>query len=214
MIFFQSENTTTKYSHHLYLKFTIIIQCKSCTCKETHITESSKLVTSISMSSQLETELFLLWLVQLLRQLHLVPESPPMEAGRSSFLYLTLLFWNQIFTCFSDSCRQVAISIRLNLDRYMLAANSLSSSKSWVEVKAVLIRLLESLEEISWFGDFSVGWGLGVESLLLVGEVFKTGDEWPLPECFELGVKDWGDKRCCNIGGTTLGREATGRSGA
>lgn len=59
-----------------------------------------------------------------------------------SFLCFTLRFWNQIFTCFSDKFRYVAISMRLSLDRYMLEVNSLSSSKSCVLVKAVRMRLL------------------------------------------------------------------------
>lgn len=59
-----------------------------------------------------------------------------------SFLCFTLRFWNQIFTCFSDKFRYVAISMRLSLDRYMLEVNSRSSSKSCVLVKAVRMRLL------------------------------------------------------------------------
>lgn len=59
-----------------------------------------------------------------------------------SFLCFTLRFWNQIFTCFSDKFRYVAISMRLSLERYMLEVNSRSSSKSCVLVKAVRMRLL------------------------------------------------------------------------
>lgn len=59
-----------------------------------------------------------------------------------SFLCFTRRFWNQIFTCFSDKFRYVAISMRLSLERYMLAVNSRSSSKSCVLVKAVRMRLL------------------------------------------------------------------------
>lgn len=59
-----------------------------------------------------------------------------------SFLCFTRRFWNQIFTCFSDKFRYVAISMRLSLDRYMLEVNSRSSSKSCVLVKAVRMRLL------------------------------------------------------------------------
>lgn len=64
------------------------------------------------------------------------------DSGTPSFLYFTRRFWNQIFTCFSDKLRYVAISIRLRRDRYILAENSLSSSRSWVLVKAVRILLL------------------------------------------------------------------------
>lgn len=59
-----------------------------------------------------------------------------------SFLCFTLRFWNQIFTCFSDKFRYVAISMRRSLERYMLDVNSRSSSKSCVLVKAVRMRLL------------------------------------------------------------------------
>lgn len=59
-----------------------------------------------------------------------------------SFLCFTRRFWNQIFTCFSDKFRYVAISMRLSLERYMLEVNSRSSSKSCVLVKAVRMRLL------------------------------------------------------------------------
>lgn len=59
-----------------------------------------------------------------------------------SFLCFTRRFWNQIFTCFSDKFRYVAISMRLSLERYILEVNSRSSSKSCVLVKAVRMRLL------------------------------------------------------------------------
>lgn len=59
-----------------------------------------------------------------------------------SFLCFTRRFWNQIFTCFSDKFRYVAISMRLSLERYMFEVNSRSSSKSCVLVKAVRMRLL------------------------------------------------------------------------
>ena len=59
-----------------------------------------------------------------------------------SFLCLTLRFWNQILTCFSDKFRYVAISMRRSLERYMLEVNSRSSSRSCVLVKAVRMRLL------------------------------------------------------------------------
>lgn len=69
-----------------------------------------------------------------------------------SFLCLTLRFWNQILTCFSDRFRYVAISMRRSLERYMLEVNSLSNSKSCVLVKAVRMRLLLW----SWLLLFSV----------------------------------------------------------
>lgn len=81
--------------------------------------------------------LFLDFDVHVLKQLHFSCVSP-----KSSFLYFTRRFWNQILTCFSDKFRYVAISILLSLDRYMLVLNSLSSSRSWLLVKAVRIRLL------------------------------------------------------------------------
>jgi len=77
--------------------------------------------------------------------------------GRSSFLYFTRRFWNQIFTCFSDSRRLVAISIRRSRDRYMFEANSRSNSNSWVLVNAVRMRFELLLMEL---GDF--GGGVGV----------------------------------------------------
>ncbi len=73
---------------------------------------------------------------QVLRHRHL-SRDPPVP----SFLYFTLRFWNQILTCFSERLRYVAISMRLSRERYMLCANSLSSSRSCVLVNAVRIRL-------------------------------------------------------------------------
>lgn len=105
--------------------------------------------------------LFLLDPEHVLKQQHLPWTSPP----PSSFLYFTLLFWNQILTCFSDSLRHVAISILRNLDRYMFVENSLSSSRSWVLVKAVRIRLeLLSLPGLTLSRSCSCFWGSGLFS--------------------------------------------------
>ncbi len=68
-------------------------------------------------------------------------QRPACSATLSSFLNLTRRFWNQILTCFSDRLRNVAISMRRSRDRYMLAENSLSSSRSCVLVNAVRILL-------------------------------------------------------------------------
>lgn len=111
------------------------------------------------MSSLEEVEPFAFLEPQLLKQQHFPGEFPlTTPLGTSSFLYFTLLFWNQIFTCFSDKRKQVAISIRLSLDRYILEANSLSNSNNCLLVKAVLIRLLDA----SCLGDG----GVGLDSLL------------------------------------------------
>lgn len=104
---------------------------------------SSWLLSSLHDTSQLSVVFFLLEHVR--KQQHLLEvlnEWPSSEYDEllSSFLYLTRLFWNQIFTCFSDSLKWVAISIRRRRDRYMLAENSRSSSSSWVLVNAVRIR--------------------------------------------------------------------------
>lgn len=122
---------------------------KTCPC-----VSSSVCITSMSVSSQEEVDVFFFFDEQVRKQQHFEVGAP--LAGTSSFLYLTLLFWNQILTCFSDNLRQVAISILLNLDKYMFEANSLSSSRSCVLVKAVLILLEES---------FPSGGGVGVEFL-------------------------------------------------
>ena len=55
-------------------------------------------------------------------------------------------------TCFSDSARQVAISILLKRDRYMLCLNSLSSASSCELLKAVLMRFVlnKSSESKLW----------------------------------------------------------------
>uniref|UniRef100_A0A182UJ18 Uncharacterized protein n=1 Tax=Anopheles melas TaxID=34690 RepID=A0A182UJ18_9DIPT len=76
--------------------------------------------------------------------------------GASPFLRLTRRFWNQILTCFSDSRSRVAISMRRNRVRYMLLANSRSSSSSCVLVNAVRMRLLDSSSSIAYVWDRSV----------------------------------------------------------
>lgn len=117
--------------------------------------------------------------VHALEQQHLACPAFKEEPGESSFLYFTLLFWNQIFTCFSDKCRQVAISILLSLDKYMLAENSRSNSRSCVLVNAVLMRLLESLLNslllLKEASDFISG-GVGVDSRLTFGDNRWLGD--------------------------------------
>ena len=82
-----------------------------------------------------------------------VPVSTPL----SSFLYLTRRFWNQIFTCFSDRLRYVAISILRRRDRYILEENSRSRASSCELVNAVRILLLlfwssesASVGDVSW----------------------------------------------------------------
>uniref|UniRef100_A0A8W7PM54 Uncharacterized protein n=1 Tax=Anopheles coluzzii TaxID=1518534 RepID=A0A8W7PM54_ANOCL len=61
-----------------------------------------------------------------------------------------------ILTCFSDSRSRVAISMRRNRVRYMLPANSRSSSSSCVLVNAVRMRLLDSSSSIAYVWDRSV----------------------------------------------------------
>lgn len=64
----------------------------------------------------------------------------------------------------------MAISILRSLDRYMLEANSRSSSNSWVLVKAVLILLLE--ESLAEESRLRFGGGVGVDSRLsLLGDI-------------------------------------------
>lgn len=55
--------------------------------------------------------------------------------------HLALRFWNQIFTCTSDSRREWAICERSVSDRYFLLWNSFSNSSSCSLVKAVRRRL-------------------------------------------------------------------------
>lgn len=90
-----------------------------------------------------------------------------LAVGQSPFLFFTRLFWNllmrkihdksqhdlnissrtyQIFTCFSDNFRRVAISIRRRRVKYWFEENSRSNSRSWVLEKAVRIRLLDESE--------------------------------------------------------------------
>jgi hypothetical protein len=162
----------------------------------------------MSSSQVLLSSLFFLVEAQVLKQQHLLEDKAfPVAAGRSSFLYLTLLFWNQIFTCFSLRRRQVAISILLSLDKYILDENSLSNSNNWVLVNAVLILLLEvSLPE-----GVRRSSGVGVESRLSIGGVFgetqafsgTTGDSLFGDTASLFGV----------ITGNTLGCEATGLMG-
>jgi hypothetical protein len=73
-------------------------------------------------------------------------------------------------TCFSESLRQDAISILRRRDRYMLEANSLSSSSSCVLVKAVRIRLHEP--PLLVFCRSTTGLGLRLDVLAppLIGE--------------------------------------------
>ena len=82
---------------------------------------------------------------------HAVAVHPP---SCTSFLYLTRLFWNQIFTCFSDRRRAAAIWIRRSLDRYMLAANSCSSRSNCVLVNAVRSRFMDTLPPLAPSGDW------------------------------------------------------------
>ena len=62
----------------------------------------------------------------------------------SPFFCFTRRFWNQIFTCFSDNFKLLAISIRRSRVKYWLTENSRSKSSSCLLVKAVRMRLLES----------------------------------------------------------------------
>ena len=72
-------------------------------------------------------------------------------------------------TCFSDNRRQDAISILRRRDKYMFAANSLSSSKSCVLVKAVRIRLHEPPLLVFWRSITGLGLRL-VVAPPLIGE--------------------------------------------
>lgn len=96
--------------------------------------------------------------------------------GRSSFLYFTRRFWNQIFTCFSDKRKLVAISIRRSRDRYMFEANSRSNSNSWVLVNAVRMRFELLLMEL---GDFGGG----------VGVLLRDGDSLGVETSEEKGQR-------------------------
>ena len=80
-----------------------------------------------------------------------------------SFFHFILRFWNQIFTCLSDSCRLCAISILLFLVKYLLKWNSFSSSSICWRVYAVLFRL-ESL---------SINWSIFPE----LGSFIDSGEE-------------------------------------
>lgn len=73
-------------------------------------------------------------------------------------------------TCFSESLRQDAISILRRRDKYMLAANSRSSSRSWVLVKAVRIRLHEPPLFDFWRTNTGLGLRLVVVAPPLIGE--------------------------------------------
>lgn len=67
----------------------------------------------------------------------------------SLFFCFILLFWNQIFTCVSFSCKAEAISILLALVKYLLKWNSFSNSVSCLLVKFVLPVLFKFRRELA-----------------------------------------------------------------
>lgn len=77
---------------------------------------------------------------------------------------------NVRLTCFSESLRQDAISILRRRDRYMLEANSLSSSRSCVLVNAVRMRLHEPPLPVFWRSTTGLGLRLAVVAPPLIGE--------------------------------------------
>jgi hypothetical protein len=87
-------------------------------------------------------------------------------------------FWNFLWlkrtrTCFSERWRQVAISIRRSLDKYMLAENSLSNSKSWVLENAVRTLLLLT-KSLTWsvFDELLAGDAGGLSFFETVTHIF------------------------------------------
>lgn len=81
----------------------------------------------------------------------LVGPAPPLVRPAFTRFHLARRFWNQIFTCTSESFKAWAMwerSVRL---RYFFAWNSRSSSRSCSEVKAVLRRRALLLELLVLF---------------------------------------------------------------
>uniref|UniRef100_A0A182VI01 Uncharacterized protein n=1 Tax=Anopheles merus TaxID=30066 RepID=A0A182VI01_ANOME len=78
------------------------------------------------------------------------------KASSSDFISCSNTKNHTILTCFSESRSRVAISMRRNRVRYMLPANSRSSSSSCVLVNAVRMRLLDSSSSIAYVWDRSV----------------------------------------------------------